>query len=66
MTDSWIYCNDNRIKRCPSNEVVMVQAYIMFYARQRGCSPVLKDNTINYECVTSTPAAKRKKYSYIE
>lgn len=41
-TDSWVHCNDNRIKRCLSSEVSMAQAYILFYARQRGCSPVLK------------------------
>jgi len=38
LPGSWVHCNDTRISRCPLEEVLHSQAYILFYVRHRGRS----------------------------
>ena len=35
LPGSWVHCNDARISRCPLEEVLQSQAYILFYVRHR-------------------------------
>ena len=44
-TGLWVHCNDSRLSRCSSNDVLDSQAYVLFYARRQGRSPVM-----NREC----------------
>ena len=41
-----MHCNDARIARCSSEDVLKAQAYVLFYARRNGRSPVLHDSDI--------------------
>lgn len=37
---SWVHCNDARLSRTTPDEVLKAQAYVLFYARRTGRSPV--------------------------
>uniref|UniRef100_A0A1X7UZS1 ubiquitinyl hydrolase 1 n=1 Tax=Amphimedon queenslandica TaxID=400682 RepID=A0A1X7UZS1_AMPQE len=37
----WVHCNDAKLNRSSSEEVLKSQPYVLFYARRRGRSPVL-------------------------
>ena len=37
----WVHCNDAKLSRSSSEEVLKSQPYVLFYARRRGRSPVL-------------------------
>lgn len=46
LLESWVHCNDSRLSRCTSEDVLSAQPYVLFYARRNGRSPVLNRNTI--------------------
>ena len=46
----WIHCNDARLTRSSPDEVLKSQAYVLFYARRTGRSPVIPcDDTTPYK-----------------
>ena len=57
---TWVHCNDARVIRCSPEDVLKSQAYVLFYARRTGRSPVLNrfNNTNNDRGIDEPPPCK--------
>lgn len=61
---SWIHCNDTRLSRCLPEDVLNSQAYVLFYSRRTGRSPVL--NRLNYTTNDTERTISTFKHSRID